>query len=225
MRVTKSPSDRFFSKVDKADGAGACWIWTGARVRGYGQFFAGPDASRRLISAHRWSYEFHIGPIPDGLQIDHRCHSVDRTCVGGVACIHRACVNPAHLEAVTGQTNTDRIPPLPGARRGLHQTFKSHCPKGHAYTPENTYVHIRQGGGLNRVCRQCKRDRWASEAATKPKRDFQVRRGFVAPNRKAGPGELDRARELMASGLSLRKAAGEIGLSHTQLRRRLLNRD
>lgn len=222
MRVTRSPSERFFSKIDKTDDAGACWIWTGARVRGYGQFYAGPEAPRRLVSAHRWSYAFHVGPVPEGLQIDHRCHSVDRTCVGGIACTHRACVNPQHLEAVSGKTNTARIPPLPAARRGLHQTFKTHCPKGHAYTPENTYVHVRESGGINRVCRACKRDRWAEDAAKRPQKPRQVRRGFVPAGRKAWPKDLDRARQLMADGVSLRGAAQEIGLSHTQLRRRLL---
>src|SRR6188472_1096483 len=59
-----------------------CWVWNGAvRTTGYGQF-------SRCTFAHRLSYETHVGPIPDGLDIDHLC---------GV----RLCVNPDHLEPVT----------------------------------------------------------------------------------------------------------------------------
>jgi hypothetical protein len=220
--VTKTPSERFFAKVDKSGIEGACWIWTGALVKGYGQFYAGPNAPRRLIGAHRWSYEHHVGPIPEGLQLDHRCHSVDRICVGGVACTHRACVNPAHLEPVTAKTNIERVVPMARARRGLHHTNKDRCPRDHEYSAENTYVRIRPGGGINRVCRTCKRIRWAADAAKKPKAERQVRTGFVSASRKAWPEDLDRARTLMGDGVSLREAARQIGLSHTQLRRRLL---
>lgn len=85
-----TPEDRFWAKVDKCrDG---CWVWTAKGTpAGYGQFRVdGVD-----VYAHRFSYELHVGPIPDGLQIDHLCRVT-------------SCVNPAHLEPVTGAENLRR---------------------------------------------------------------------------------------------------------------------
>ena len=86
-------SERFWSKVDK-NGPGGCWLWTASlNNRGYGRF--GPTGQRKLVRAHRWAYEAVVGPIPDGLVIDHLC---------GV----KRCVNPAHLEPVTNFENLRR---------------------------------------------------------------------------------------------------------------------
>ena len=77
--------ERFFDKVEKHD----CWTWTGSRNSdGYGNFFY-DNASGK---AHRWSYEYHHGPIEDGLSV---CHSCD----------HPYCVNPDHLFLGTQQDN------------------------------------------------------------------------------------------------------------------------
>jgi hypothetical protein len=101
------PSDRFWSLVETGGslplppGLGRCWPWTG---------FVGPNgypyAGSRL--AHRVVYEALVGPIPEGLQLDHLCHTLDRTCPGGPTCRHRRCVSPGHLEPVTGQENAER---------------------------------------------------------------------------------------------------------------------
>lgn len=67
-----------------------CWLWQGClNVRGYGQLGKGSRA------AHRVFYERHVGPIPEGLTIDHLCRV-------------RHCVNPAHMEPVTVAENVRR---------------------------------------------------------------------------------------------------------------------
>jgi hypothetical protein len=118
-----------------------CWMWTGeSGLDGYGRFQPSPGKPRQM--AHRWSYEAHTGPIPDGYQVDHKCHTDDAACPGGSTCAHRRCVNPAHLEAVTGSENTKR---QRHANRG-----KESCPKGHPYSGDNLIV--RSG---RRRCREC----------------------------------------------------------------------
>lgn len=81
---------RFWHKVDKS---GDCWLWTAVKHRkGYGQFGNG----QKIVQAHRFSYELANGPIPDGMQVDHRCHN-------------RACVNPAHLRLATNKQNIENV--------------------------------------------------------------------------------------------------------------------
>lgn len=105
-----------------------------------------------LIMVHRYAWEIVNGPIPDGLTIDHTCHSWDLSCDGGASCAHRKCANPAHMEPVTPAENTKR------GRSGRAQTKRgaalTHCLRGHEYTPENTY---RWKGGW-RKCRTCHRE-------------------------------------------------------------------
>lgn len=125
---TKSPADRFWSKVDKTDG---CWLWTGTvNWAGYGQFRYGA----RLIMAHRWAYEEMVGPIAEGLVIDHLCRTP-------------TCVNPSHLEPVTERENIVR-----GVGPSAQNAGKTHCIRGHPFDEDNTY---RTPVG-DRGCKMCR---------------------------------------------------------------------
>jgi len=142
--MKKSPLERFTEKVEtQPDG---CWAWTAAHNEGgYGRF----GANGKVYAAHRWSYEYHVAPIPEGLDLDHTCHTDDKECPGGVECVHRRCVNPAHLEPVTRKENINR------GRTGAWKAAITHCPQGHEYTPENTALSARN----QRHCRACRRER------------------------------------------------------------------
>lgn len=98
-----APASRWI--VDEKTG---CWMWRfKPNPGGYGMTKErGPNG--RTITAHRWSWELHRGPIPRGWHIDHLCHKRDKTCSGGPTCPHRKCVNPDHLELVTPRENVLR---------------------------------------------------------------------------------------------------------------------
>jgi hypothetical protein len=136
--------ERFWSKVNKTD---TCWQWTAATVKGYGIY----ALLGKNFLAHRLAYaDAHDGLASVLPVLDHTCHNIDSTCEGGVACPHRACVNPAHLIPSTKGDNL-RASPLTLASK---QIAKTHCPKGHEYDEANTYV----WGGM-RHCRECGRER------------------------------------------------------------------
>ncbi len=90
MRGRPSPVERFWAKFDR-DPATGCWNWTAAidPTTGYGKFHVAPGET---ANAHRYGYQLLAGDIAEGLDLDHLCRN-------------RACVNPAHLEPVTRQTN------------------------------------------------------------------------------------------------------------------------
>lgn len=115
-----------------------CWIWLGATKKKsrYGSF--GWAKRSETIPAHRASYIIHVGVIPDGLQLDHLCRV-------------RNCVNPLHLEPVTVKVNNNRGIGAEVLR--ARQLAKTHCPHGHAYTPENVYS---PPGSTFRHCRACR---------------------------------------------------------------------
>lgn len=99
----KTVEGRFLASIRKAENG--CWVWTKrCQDSGYSQFVP----YGRPVLAHRFAYEFFVGPIPDGLELDHVCHTHDASCPGGPACLHRRCVNPDHLEPVTPLENKRR---------------------------------------------------------------------------------------------------------------------
>ncbi len=132
--LSESRVEKFFSKV--AFDCGDCWEWTGTKNSwGYGRFLV----DGRRIMAHRVCYEILVGKIPEGLVIDHLCRN-------------HACVNPAHIEALTQLVNARR-------GRNIHRE-KTHCVRGHEYTEENTRVMRMKDGYLNRKCKNCEQRRW-----------------------------------------------------------------
>ena len=97
----------------------------------------------RAYYAHRLAYEMLIGPIPDGLVIDHLC-------------ANKPCCNPYHMEPVTIGENRRRAPVAGPA--AIHKV-KTHCINGHELTTENIYVYGRPGHSPGRFCRICRADR------------------------------------------------------------------
>lgn len=113
-----------------------CWLWRKPSGGGYGYIHWG-----KMRKATRVIWELLVGPIPEGLVLDHLCRVT-------------ACVNPEHLEIVT---QTDNM------RRGRNPNReKTHCPQGHPYDKANTIVAVSKGR-KSRYCRTCQREyirRW-----------------------------------------------------------------
>lgn len=122
------------------DRSGECWLWSGAVDRfGYGRI----TVKQKPAKAHRISYETFVGPIPDGLQIDHLCRV-------------RRCVRPEHLEPVTAKVNMDRAAAATGTIAGKRvggMPIGEKCAEGHVVAGENVY----QRRGLN-YCLACRRE-------------------------------------------------------------------
>ena len=148
----------FWDKVVLCEVNG-CWLWTG---RDNGKGYCTFKLNGNNEYCHRFSYTIFVGPIAEGLEIDHLCRV-------------RRCCNPSHLEAVTPAVNQSRS--LLGARAnaGMYQKSKTHCPQGHAYTAENTYI----WNGF----RQCNTCRLALKNKEKLARDLKrVEKDRICPN-------------------------------------------
>ncbi len=161
-------AERFWMKVEKngplpkaRPELGPCWIFSPDRkLLGYGHLKFGESQ----VPAHRISYALSVGPIPDGLVIDHLCSTP-------------ACVHPGHLEAVPQKTNIERGR-LAEAIRPYYERgrFITHCPQGHEFTEENSYFSPKG----YRSCRTCKRiddlRRWQSNPEHRARNTENARR-------------------------------------------------
>lgn len=134
MTIARPAIDRFMAFVVPEPNSG-CWLWMGALFKGkqYGMFCV--SRNRRTVQVHRWSYEYHHGPIPRGHVIDHKCRV-------------KGCVNPDHLRAVTPRTNVRENNDSVCTKNAA----KTHCKRGHPFDKKNTVL-IKDG----RDCRACRR--------------------------------------------------------------------
>lgn len=142
-----------------------CWPWLGhLNDHGYGRL----DFRGRSVFAHRLVYETVIGPIPEGLNLDHLCHKPEE-CASGDACPHRRCANPRHLAATRIRDNV-----LRGTGPSAKNARATHCKHGHALTDDNVFV---RGG--SRYCRTC-------DEAGKAKRATYARALYARQKRERG---------------------------------------
>lgn len=135
---------RFVAKVQFGDG---CWTWIAGRYKsGYGSYIC-PFG----YYAHRIAYTFTVGEIPAGLQIDHLCRN-------------KVCVNPSHLEPVTGAENVRRCPDSASSLASAAADARGACLAGHPYEFDDA--------GRRRKCRPCANA--ASDRARAKRRDYYV---------------------------------------------------
>lgn len=139
LKPTKlTPEEHFWLNVQKTQ---TCWLWTAAiNQYGYGTL----TYRGRQQLAHRVAYRLSTGQMPH-LELDHLYRV-------------RNCVNPAHLEQVTSRQNT-----LRGTSPSAVNAGKTHCQRGHEFTPENTRTY--RG---HRYCRACNRIRFKERIARGP---------------------------------------------------------
>lgn len=156
--------DRFWEKVDAT---GDCWEWTAYKdEKGYGRIHVS-SKPKRAMTAQDVAWELLVGPIPAGMVVDHLCRN-------------HGCVNAgSHLELVTRRVNYER-----GYSLQRINSKKTHCPQGHLYTAENTYV--LPSRPTARYCKTCHKD-------TSPERAARRR---ARPEKRAFDNEQNRLRML-----------------------------
>lgn len=141
-----TPYERWARKVAGPAFLGSfdCWEWTGSKnPKGYGQFY---PTQKPMVYAHRWGYEYFVGPIPEGMDLDHLCRNP-------------SCVNPHHLEPVTRRENLMR-----GKTLSRANAERTHCPQGHPYDTDSEHRPTKHG----RQCRVCAGTRDKEKKARDP---------------------------------------------------------
>lgn len=132
------------SPVEYIEADDGCWIWQRAiNSGGYGQVNRGG----KIILAHRLCYERFVGPIPEGLHLDHLCRN-------------RACVNPDHLEPVTNAENCRR-----GARASLSRATRNFI-RNQRGKATQTELAAQLGISQTAVSQIQRGARWANEVTT-----------------------------------------------------------
>ena len=124
-----------------------CMVYPTKNADGYARITVRSEKTKSgytTVRPSRVMYEVEVGPIPDGLELDH---------VKARGCTSTACCNPEHLEPVTGRENKLRGDTVLAANLA-----KTHCPQDHPYDEVNTYV---SSTGA-RLCRACHREKKAA---------------------------------------------------------------
>jgi hypothetical protein len=156
--LTERQIANFWKKVEKSDD---CWTWKGGQFNnGYGAMRVG----KVVVGAHRVSYVIARGSLAANLLIRHKCDNP-------------SCVNPDHLEPGAQVDNmADRhgvMGPRVAKGGSNNNARKTHCKRGHEYTPENTRID-RRGW---RSCLTCSRTLWQAEQALKRRRSVPAGQG------------------------------------------------
>lgn len=132
---------------------GGCHLWTGKlNAYGYGMITIS-GGKKRQRRVHIVAYETLIGPVPEGLVLDHTCHLNNGSCAGGVTCLHRRCINPDHMMPRTIAENVMR-----GVGLMAKQARQTHCKRGHPLSGDNLYEW--KGTRLCRTCRALNYANW-----------------------------------------------------------------
>lgn len=144
-----------------------CWEWTAAKSDGYGIFGLARDQSNTpndLVKAHRWAYEYLIGPIPNGLEPDHTCRNP-------------SCVNPFHLELVTPQINK-----LRGNSPAAWNAITLYCKRGH-----NAWRVRPDGKRECTVCRKMFNDKRPKNPLSAAQQSDKIRRAWTTRRQRSQP--------------------------------------